>query len=104
MFTERNMPVTVYGVASAMARNPQAVAAMNEAGWEIASHGLKWIDYRDHTLAAERTDLDEAVRIHTAVAGMGLVLEVTEGDAFSPRPTDGAAAVRHRAVPSSRVQ
>jgi len=40
MFTERNMPVTVYGVASAMARNPQAVAAMNEAGWEIASHGL----------------------------------------------------------------
>jgi peptidoglycan/xylan/chitin deacetylase (PgdA/CDA1 family) len=34
------MPVTVYGVASAMARNPQAVAAMNEAGWEIASHGL----------------------------------------------------------------
>jgi chitin deacetylase len=69
MFTERNMPVTVYGVASAMARNPQAVAAMNEAGWEIASHGLKWIDYRDHTLEAERTDLDEAVRIHTAVAG-----------------------------------
>lgn len=70
MFTERNMPVTVFGVASAMARNPRAVAAMNEAGWEIASHGLKWIDYRDHTLEAERADLDEAVRIHTAVAGV----------------------------------
>jgi len=69
MFTERNIPVTVYGVASAMARNPHAMAAMNESGWEIASHGLKWIDYRDHNLEAERADLDEAVRIHTAVAG-----------------------------------
>ena len=46
MFTERKLPVTVFGVASAMARNPEAVAAMTEAGWEIASHGLKWIDYR----------------------------------------------------------
>ena len=47
LFTERAMPVTVFAVATAMARNPQAVAAMNEAGWEIASHGYKWIDYRD---------------------------------------------------------
>ncbi len=49
MFTERQLPVTVFAVATAMARNPDAVAAMNEAGWEIASHGLKWIDYRDFT-------------------------------------------------------
>ena len=47
MFTERDVPVTVYAVATAMARNPEAVAAMNEAGWEIATHGYKWIDYRD---------------------------------------------------------
>ena len=47
LFTARNMPVTVYGVATALARNPQIVAAMREAGWEIASHGLKWIDYKD---------------------------------------------------------
>ena len=47
LFTERSVPVTVYAVATAMARNPEAVAAMNEAGWEIATHGLKWIDYRD---------------------------------------------------------
>ena len=49
MFTERSVPVTVYGVATALARNPEAVAAMKEADWEIASHGLKWIDYRDYT-------------------------------------------------------
>src|SRR5262245_36669484 len=45
MFTERKLPVTVFAIATAMARNAEAVAAMNEAGWEIASHGLKWIDY-----------------------------------------------------------
>ena len=68
MFTARNMPVTVYAVANAMQRNPDAVDAMNEAGWEIASHGLKWIDYRNHTLEAERADIEEAIGIHTAVA------------------------------------
>ena len=41
------LPVTVFGVARALARNPEAVAAMREAGWEIATHGLKWIDYKD---------------------------------------------------------
>jgi putative urate catabolism protein len=69
MFTGRNIPVTVYGVATALARNPEAVAAMKEADWEIASHGLKWIDYRDYTKAAEREHMQEAIRIHTEVTG-----------------------------------
>lgn len=69
MFTERGMPVTVYGVATALQRNPEAVAAMKEANWEIASHGLKWIDYRDFTSDEERAHLKEAIRIHTAVTG-----------------------------------
>jgi urate oxidase len=42
---------------------------MQEAGWEIASHGLKWIDYREHTREAERADLLEAIRLHTEVTG-----------------------------------
>ena len=69
MFTERAVPVTVYGVATAMARNPEAVAAMKEADWEIASHGLKWIDYRDYTEEAERAHVKETIRIHTEVTG-----------------------------------
>jgi putative urate catabolism protein len=69
LFTARNMPVTVFGVASALARHPDAVAAMREARWEIASHGLKWIDYKDTPEAEERADLAEAIRIHTAVTG-----------------------------------
>jgi OHCU decarboxylase len=69
MFTERSVPVTVYAVATAMARNPGAVAAMNEAGWEIATHGLKWIDYRDIPPEVEARHIAEAVVIHTEVAG-----------------------------------
>ncbi|HEY8565638.1 MAG TPA: allantoinase PuuE [Beijerinckiaceae bacterium] len=69
MFTERSLPVTVFGVATALQRNPQAVAAMKEAGWEIASHGLKWIDYRDFSSDEERAHLAEALRIHEAVTG-----------------------------------
>ena len=69
LFTERGLPATVYGVAYALMRNPEAVAAMREAGFEIASHGLRWIDYRDFTKEEERRHLKEAVRIHTEVTG-----------------------------------
>ena len=69
MFTEANVPVTVYGVATALARSPDHVAAMQDADWEIASHGLRWIDYRDHAEAEERADLIEAIRLHTEVVG-----------------------------------
>ena len=50
-------------------RNPEAVAAMNEARWEIATHGLKWIDYRDAPAELEARHIAEAIRIHTEVAG-----------------------------------
>jgi putative urate catabolism protein len=69
LFVERKVPVTVFAVASALPRNPEAVAAMREADWEIASHGLKWIDYRDVPAAEERAHMAEAVRIHTEATG-----------------------------------
>ncbi|ACL60210.1 allantoinase PuuE [Methylobacterium nodulans] len=69
LFTARQMPVTVFGVATALKRNPQAVAAMREAGWEIASHGLKWIDYKDFSAEEERAHIGEAIRLHTELTG-----------------------------------
>jgi putative urate catabolism protein len=69
MFTALDVPVTVYGVTLAMARNPDAVAAMNEAGWEIASHGYRWHEYKDYPEELERQHIIEAVRLHTEVAG-----------------------------------
>jgi putative urate catabolism protein len=69
LFTERKLPVTVFAVATAMSRNPQFIAAVNEAGWEIASHGLKWVEYKDFAKADEAAHIHEAIRIHTEVAG-----------------------------------
>lgn len=64
-----HLPVTVYGVATALARAPEQVAAMKDAGWEIASHGLKWIEYKDMPEAEERAHMLEAITLHHAVTG-----------------------------------
>lgn len=69
LFTSRQIPVTVYGVAMALERNPEAVAAMKAADWEIASHGYRWLEYKDFTEAAEREHLKKAIEIHTRVTG-----------------------------------
>ncbi len=69
MFTEADIPVTVYGVATALARAPAQIAAMQDAGWEIASHGLKWIEYRDYSEVDERADMKAAIQLHGEVTG-----------------------------------
>ena len=69
MFTETAVPLTIYGVATSLARSPDQVAAMQSAEWEIASHGLKWIDYRDVAENIEREHMAEAIRLHTEVTG-----------------------------------
>ncbi|MGF9566706.1 allantoinase PuuE [Neorhizobium sp. JUb45] len=69
LFTELKMQCTVYGVTLAMARNPEAVAAMKEAGWEIASHGYRWLEYKDFPIEKEREHILQAVRLHTELVG-----------------------------------
>jgi putative urate catabolism protein len=69
MFTSRNLPVTVFGVAMAMERNPAAVEAMKAADWEIASHGYRWIDYQTVEDSVEREHLQQAVKIHESLTG-----------------------------------
>src|SRR3954451_13011795 len=59
-FGDRGLPLTVFAVAKAWERNPEPIAAMREVGWEIASHGLKWIDYRHASLEEERSHVLEA--------------------------------------------
>ena len=65
----KDLPITVYGVATALARAPEQVAAMKSAGWEIASHGLKWIEHKDMSEDEERAQIREAIRLHTEVTG-----------------------------------
>jgi len=61
LFGERRLPVTVFGVGMALLRNREAVAAMREAGWEICSHGWRWIHYQHIDEATEREHMRLAV-------------------------------------------
>ena len=69
LFTRDHIPVTVFGVAMALERNPEAVAAMRESGWEVATHGYRWIDYQHVDEDTERAHLQKALEIHTRVTG-----------------------------------
>lgn len=69
MFTERKIPVTIFGIAKALEKNPEAVAAMREADFEIISHGLRWIQYAEMPEEDERRHIAEAIRIHTEATG-----------------------------------
>ncbi|MDG1860203.1 MAG: polysaccharide deacetylase family protein, partial [SAR324 cluster bacterium] len=65
LFTSHNIPVTIFGVAMALERNPAAVEAMLQADWEIASHGYRWIDYKNIPEDIEREHMAKAIDIHT---------------------------------------
>ena len=69
LFTERQVPITVFGVASAMEMNPAAVEAMARADWEIASHGYRWIDYQTVPEEIEREHIAKAIQLHTRLTG-----------------------------------
>lgn len=68
-FTSRGLPLTVFGVAMALERNPAAVEAMKAADWEIATHGWRWIDYGFMERDEEREHLQTAIAIHERVTG-----------------------------------
>ncbi|MFN4059329.1 MAG: allantoinase PuuE [Paracoccus hibiscisoli] len=65
----KDLPITVYGVATALERSPEQVAAMQAARWEIATHGLKWIDYRNVPREVEADHIAQAVALHSAITG-----------------------------------
>ena len=69
LFAEHKFPVTVFGVAMALQRNPDAVAAMQDSGWEIASHGYRWVDYQFIDEATEREHIRKAIEIHEHETG-----------------------------------
>src|ERR1700758_924239 len=69
VFPKGKLPVTVFGVATALKRNPEVVAAMKEAGWDIASHSLKWVEHKDMSEAEERVEVAGAIRMHTEATG-----------------------------------
>ena len=69
LFTQHQIPITVFGVTMAMQRNPDAVKAMIDANWEIASHGMRWIHYQDMGIDEERRQIDAAIALHQQLTG-----------------------------------
>jgi putative urate catabolism protein len=73
-FEARRLPLTVFAVAMALRRHPEALAAFKELDHEIACHGLRWISYQTLDVATERAHISEAVatmRELTGVAPLG---------------------------------
>ena len=69
LFTERDAPLTVFGVAMALARNPAAVDAMLASNWEIASHGYRWINYQQVPEEVEREHIALAIETQRRLTG-----------------------------------
>ena len=69
LFKRYRLPLTVYGVAMAMERNPAAVEAFLKAGHEIASHGWRWINYQHMPIDEEREHMRRAIEIHKRLTG-----------------------------------
>jgi len=68
-FERRGLPLTIFGVARALQRNPEATAAFLELGHEIACHGLKWQSYQLVDEETERAHMREAIDIITELTG-----------------------------------
>jgi len=69
LLTQYQIPATVFGVTMALQRNPEAVQAMLDANWEIASHALRWIHFQDMDVATERQQIAQAITLHTQLTG-----------------------------------
>ena len=70
MFTRRKLPCTVFAIARALQRNPEACAAMREADWEVAGHGNRWEIHANLEEAYEREQIRLATEGITAAVGV----------------------------------
>ena len=68
-FQQRNLPLTVFAVATALQRHPDLTAEFQRLGHEIACHGLKWIHYQNVGIDIEREHMREAVKIFQELTG-----------------------------------
>lgn len=69
LFSGQDIPITVFAVATALARNPAVAEAVLADGHEICSHGYKWINYQDVDEATEREHIAAAVSLLERVTG-----------------------------------
>ena len=69
LFQEKKIPITIFGVGMALEKNPEVCKAINDAGYEVASHGWRWIDYQNIKKLEEKKHMQKAILIHKKIFG-----------------------------------
>lgn len=68
-FKKRNLPMTIFGVGMALARNPYIVEAIQQAHYDVVSHGQRWLNYQNIDIETERQHIDQAISILETLFG-----------------------------------
>ena len=69
IFKEKNIPITIFGVGMALAKNPQICKALMGSNYEVASHGWRWIDYQYIKKSEEKKHMKMAIKTQTKIFG-----------------------------------
>jgi len=69
LFQEKKIPITVFGVGMALEKNPEICKAIKDAGYEVASHGWRWIDYQNIKKSEEKKHMKLAIQAHKKIFG-----------------------------------
>ena len=68
-FQKRGLPMTIFGVGMALARNPYVVKAIKQAQYDVVSHGQRWLHYQHVDINTERQHMDQAISVLEALFG-----------------------------------
>lgn len=68
-FQKRSLPMTIFGVGMALARNPYVVEAIQQANYDVVSHGQRWLHYQHIDINTERQHMDQAISVLEALFG-----------------------------------
>ena len=69
LFEEKKIPITIFGVAMALERNPEVCEAIKNGNYEIACHGWRWIDYQNVKKSNEKKDMKLAIKTIKKIFG-----------------------------------
>ena len=69
LFQERKIPITIFGVAMALERNPEVCEAIKNGNYEVACHGWRWIDYQNVKKSTEKKDMKLAIKTIKKIFG-----------------------------------
>ena len=69
LFQEKKIPITIFGVAMALERNPEVCEAIKNGNYEVACHGWRWIDYQNVKKSTEKKDMKLAIKTIKKIFG-----------------------------------